>query len=199
MTPLHGSAWVQAGRADHGHTASCEGSLGTRYLPGSPCQINKTRGSPSPAWADTINKVSAALEQRFPAQSASSLPKQRQIISLLSWPESFCCAMNQHSKRFPHAEETLLLKFLSPHGERVTVPLLYALLFLRQGNFKFGMRWSTAAEPSQAADVTAIHPWGSGISGTDALQHVSVQEHGMEMRKHHGNRKGSRALTGRKT
>lgn len=134
--------------------------------------------------------------QSFPVHSASSFPKQRKMITLPSWPESFCCAMNQHSKRSPHAEETLLFKsFLEPTQWVGDCPSAVCLVFPTTGRFDKG--WSTATGPSQAADVTTIHPWESGIPGTDSLQHVSMQEHGMEMRKHHGNRKSSRALTGR--
>lgn len=51
--------------------------------------------------------------------------------------------------------------------------------------------WDEAQQldPARQLMWQTIPPWGSGIPGTDALQHVSVQEHEVEMRKHHGNRK----------
>lgn len=116
------------------------------------------RGSPSPAWAGTISKVSAALEQRFPAQ----LPAPSQ--SKGKW--SLCPASLNPSAVpwFSTARDSLMQKklcpwsFCSPHSELDVCPSAVCLVFPMAG--KFGMGWSTATGPSQAADVINNPPLG---------------------------------------
>lgn len=115
---------------------------------------------PSPAWSGTINKASIGLGQRFPTQSAASIPKQRKMSYFL------VAQLNLHA--------SAVLWIMA-----VSVPLVQDKLSSWEA--VGATQASGCLSPSYipAIEVTVTLGAAGSLAQPDALQHVNVQEHGM--------------------
>lgn len=158
LTPLHRLAQARAECSWQswpcvtGHSGRCEGCPGSRYQLGSPWQINTVRGSPSPAWAGTITKVSAALGRGFlhilPALSQSkgkwSLCLAGLNPSAVPWISTAKCPLMQ--------KKLCSLKVFWAHTVSEWLSLCCMPCFSYDRKIWHGMKYSNWTQPGSWCD-----------------------------------------------